>query len=84
MPDAEISAAEMVLCEEFAGRAETAYLPHIRCRRGSAPAEEFGRLEFFQGMMFVVLAYRAVFPADLLILFGVLYNRFVAGGKHAD
>jgi hypothetical protein len=84
MPDAEISAAEMVLCKEFAGRAETAYLPHICCRGGSAPAEEFGGLEFFQGMMLVILAYRAVFPADIPVLFGVLYNRFVAGGKHAD
>jgi len=28
-PDAEVSAAEMVLREEFAGRAETAYLSHI-------------------------------------------------------
>ena len=47
-PDAEVSAAEMVLREEFAGRAETAYLSHIRCRGGSAPAEEFGWLVFFQ------------------------------------
>jgi hypothetical protein len=35
-------------------------------------------------MMLVVLAYRAVLPADLLVLFGVFYNRFVAGVKHAD
>jgi hypothetical protein len=48
VPDAEISAAEMVLREEFAGRAEAAYLPHIRCRRGSASAEEIGGLVFFQ------------------------------------
>jgi hypothetical protein len=84
MPDAEVSAAEMVLREEFTGRAETANLPHIRCRRGSAPAEEFGGLVFFQGMTLVVLANRAVLPADLLILFGVFHNRFVAGAKHAD
>jgi len=35
-------------------------------------------------MTLVVLAYRAVLPADLLVLFGVFYNRFVAGVKHAD
>jgi hypothetical protein len=28
VPDAEVSAAEMVLREEFAGRAEAAYLSH--------------------------------------------------------
>jgi len=35
-------------------------------------------------MTLVVLAYRAVLPADLPVLFGVFYNRFVAGVKHAD
>jgi hypothetical protein len=35
-------------------------------------------------MTLVVLANRAVLFADLLILFGVFYNRFVAGAKHAD
>jgi hypothetical protein len=35
-------------------------------------------------MTLVVLAYRAVLPADLLVLSGVLDNRFVAGIKHAD
>jgi hypothetical protein len=84
VPDAEVSAAKMVLCKEFAGRAEAAYLFHIRCRRRSASAEEFGGLVFFKGMTLVVLAYRAVLPADLLVLFGVFYNRFVAGIKHAD
>jgi hypothetical protein len=83
-PDAEIPATEMVLCKEFAGRTEAAYLPHIRCRGGSASAEETGGLVFFQGMTLVVLAYRAVLPADLLVLFGVFHNRFVAGAKHAD
>ena len=72
----------MVLCKEFAGRAEAAYLFHIRCRRRSASAEEFGGLVFFKGMTLVVLAYRAVLPADLPVLFGILYNRF-AGTKHA-
>jgi hypothetical protein len=32
-------------------------------------------------MMLVVLAYRAVLPADLPVLFGILYNRF-AGAEH--
>ena len=50
MPDADVSAAEMVLCEEFAGRADAVWLPHIRCRGGSAPAEEFGGMVFFQRM----------------------------------
>jgi hypothetical protein len=36
---------------------------------------------FLQGMTFVVLAVRAVLPADLPVLFGVLYNRF-AGAQH--
>ena len=84
MPDAEISAAEMVLREELAGRAEAAYLPHICCRRGSTPAEEFGGLVFFQGVTLVILANRAVFPADLAVLFGVFYDRFVTGANHAD
>ena len=84
MPDAEVPATEMVLCKEFAGRAETAYLSHICCRRGSAPAEEFGGLVFFQGVTLVVLANRAVFPADLAVLFSVFYDRFVTGANHAD
>jgi len=32
-------------------------------------------------MALVVLAYRAVLSADLPVLFGILYNRFV-GSKH--
>ena len=84
MSYAVVPAAEMVLREKFAGRAEAANLPHIRCRRGSASAEKFGGLVFFQGMTLVVLAYRAVLPADLLVLLGVFHNRFVAGAKHAD
>jgi len=46
--NAEVSAAEMVLRKEFAGRAKAAYLSHIRCRGDSASAEEFGGLVFFQ------------------------------------
>jgi hypothetical protein len=30
----------------------------------------------FKGMTLVVLAYRTVIPADLPVLFGVLYNGF--------
>jgi hypothetical protein len=71
MPDPEVPATEMVLREEFPGRAQTAYHPHIRCRGGSASAEEFGGLVFFKRMTLVVLAYRTVIPADLLVLFGI-------------
>ena len=78
MPDAEVPAAEMVLREELAGRAEAAYLFHGRGRGRSAGAEEFGGLVSFKGMTLVVLAYRAVFPADLPVLFGILYHRFAA------
>jgi hypothetical protein len=82
VPDAEVPAAEMVLREELAGRAEAAYLFHRWGRGRPAPAEEFGGLVFFKGMVLIVLAYRAVLPADLAVLFGILYNRF-AGTKHA-
>ena len=74
----------MVLREELAGRAEAAYLLHRWGRGRPASAEEFSGLVSFKGMMLVVLAYRAVLPADLLVLLGVLDNRFVAGIKHAD
>jgi hypothetical protein len=50
VPATKVSAAEMVLREKLADRAKAAWLPRIRCRGGSAPAEEFGRLVFFQGM----------------------------------
>jgi hypothetical protein len=72
----------MVLREELTGRAEASYLFHGRCRGGPASAEEFGGLVFFKGMTLVVLAYRTVLPADLPVLFGILYNRF-GGTKHA-
>jgi len=71
MTDAEITAAEVVFCEEFAGRTEAADLPHIRRIGSPPPAEEFGGLVFFQGMALVVLTYSAVFPADLAVLFRV-------------
>ena len=81
MTDTEVPAAEMMLRKELAGRAEAAYLFHRRGRGWSASAEEFGGLVFFEGMMLVVLAYRAILPADLPVLFSILYNRF-AGAKH--
>jgi hypothetical protein len=71
VPDAEIAAAEVVLREELAGRAEAPDLPHGGGVGCPAPAEEFGGLVFFQGMALVVLAYRAVLPADLPVLFRV-------------
>ena len=76
MPDAEIAAAEVVFREELAGRTEASDLPHGRGVRGSATAEEFGRLVLFQGMALIVLAYRAVLPADLPVLFGIGYDFF--------
>jgi len=72
----------MVLREEFARRAEAADHFHRCGRRLSAGAEELGGLVFLKGMLLVVLAYRAVLPADLPVLFSVLYNRFI-GYKHA-
>jgi len=74
-PDAEVSPTEMILREERAGRAEAADLFHGRGRGRPAGAKEIGRLVLFQGMTLVVLAYGAVFPADLPVLFGILYNR---------
>ena len=74
MPDStEISAAEMVLREELAGRAEAAYLFHRWGRGRSASAEQFARVVPFQGMTLVVLAYAAVLPADLAVLFRIRY-----------
>jgi hypothetical protein len=66
----------MVLREELAGRAEAADLPHGRGCGRSACAEKFRGLVFFQGMMFVVLTYRAVLPADLPVLFRIRYTVF--------
>jgi hypothetical protein len=82
MPDTEISAAEMVLREELTGRAEAANLSHRRGRGGSACTEEFARLELFERMMLIVLAYCAVLPADLPVLLSIRYTG-VALTKHA-
>jgi hypothetical protein len=71
VPDTKVSTAKVVLREELAGRTEAPDLPHgwgVGC---PAPAEEFGGLVFFQGMVLVVLTYRAVLPADLPVLFRV-------------
>jgi hypothetical protein len=76
--DAEVPAAEMVLREERAGRAEAADLFHGRGRGRPAAAEELGRLVFFERMALVVLADGAVFPAELPVLFRILYNRWLA------
>ena len=67
----------MVLCEELAGRAEAAEFFHGGGRGLSARAEEFGGLVFFKGMMLVVRTYFAVLPADLPVLFCILYDIFV-------
>jgi hypothetical protein len=72
----------MVLRKELAGRAEAAYLFHGRGSGRPACAEEFGRLVFLKGMMLVVLAYFAVLPAGLPVLFGIRYTVF-ALIKHA-
>jgi hypothetical protein len=79
--DAEISAAEVVLGEKFACRAEAADDLHISGRRLPACTEEFSGLVFFKGMTFIVLAVRAVFPAKLPVLFGIRDNRFI-GNDH--
>jgi hypothetical protein len=82
-PNAEESAAEVVPGVQFAGLAEAAHHLHRGGRGRSACAEEFGGLVLAKGMMLVVLASRAVFPAELPVLFGVFYNRFT-GVKHAE
>ena len=63
----------MVLCEELAGRAETADHFHGRSRRLSAGAEQFFGLVLVKAVMFIILAFRAVFPAQLPVLFRVFY-----------
>ncbi len=65
----------MMFREELAGRAEATDLFHILGTGRPAGAEKLFGLVPVQIMPLVVLAYRAVFPADLLVLFGVRYNR---------
>jgi hypothetical protein len=65
----------MVFYEERAGRAEAADLFHILGRGRPAAAEELGRLVFFEGVVLVILAIDAVFPADLPVLIRILYDR---------
>jgi hypothetical protein len=74
-PDAVIAAAEMVLRKELAGRAETTDLFHVLGTGRPAGAEKLFWLIPVQVMSLVVLAYRAVFPADRLVLIGIRYNR---------
>ena len=74
--DAEESDTEVVLCEELTAHAETPDLFFILAGGVSACAEELGGLVFFKGMSLVVRAYPAVLPADLPVLFGILYNIF--------
>ena len=73
----------MVLCEELAARAETPDLFLIRARRVPACTEELCGLEFLEGMGLVVRADRAVLPADLPVLFGIL-NRIFWGVNHDE
>jgi hypothetical protein len=74
MPDAEESAAEMMLRIQLAGLTHTA--DHFHGRNAGCPActKEFSGLVLFQGVLPVVLAYRAVLPADLTVFFSVFYN----------
>jgi hypothetical protein len=64
----------VVLGEELTRRAEAADLFHGRGRGCSASTEELGGLVFFQGVVLVVLAYFAVLPADLPVLFSIRYT----------
>lgn len=74
MPDTAISAADMVLRKELAGRAEAANFFHRRGRGCPSCAEEFSRLVLAQGMVSVVLTNRAVLPANLAVLFRIRYS----------
>jgi hypothetical protein len=62
----------MVLREEFTGRAESAWLSHFRCRKGSASAEKFGGLVFFQGMLLTVLPPKQPFLSHIPIPANIL------------
>jgi hypothetical protein len=72
--DAEVPATLVVLREELTRRTEAADLLHGRGRRVSACAEELVGLVFFQAVVLVVLAYFAVLPADLPVLFSIRYT----------
>lgn len=61
----------MVFREKFTGRAEAPDLSHGRGSGRSSCAEELGRLKFLKGVVPVVLAYRAVLPADLPVFLGI-------------
>jgi len=74
VPHAEKSAAEVVLYEELAGRAEAADLSHAFRPGGSLCAEKFPWFVLFQVVMPVILTIRAVLPAELPVLFGIGYR----------
>ena len=65
----------MVFIEELTGRAEAANLFHILGTGRSACAEELFGLVPVQVMLLIVLAYRAVFPAECFGLIRIRYNR---------
>lgn len=67
----------MVLCEELAGRAETTNLFYCRGRGLSPGTEESVGLVSLKGMVLVTRAFGAGPPADLPVLFGVLYDILV-------
>jgi hypothetical protein len=73
--DAEESAAKMVFRIQLAGLADASDHFHGRDVRCPACTKEFGGLVFPQGVLPVVLAYRAVLPAGLPVFRGVFYNR---------
>jgi len=81
---AEVSEVLFVLREELAAHTVAAKLFFWLGRGHSACAEEFVRLIFFKGMTLVVRAYFAVLPADLTVLFGILYNIHFAGFHHNE
>lgn len=59
---------------QFAGRTITVQLFLGRGRRASACTEEYIRLIFFKGVMPAGRADSAVLPANLPVLFRILYN----------
>jgi hypothetical protein len=65
----------MVLGEKLAGRAEATDLFHVLGTGRSTGTEKLFGLIPMQVMFLVVLAYRAVFPAERFVLFIIRYNR---------
>ena len=69
----EVPDDETVPGEELAGRAVAALLFPDRDRRHPACAEEFSRLVLPEGILQVTRAYMTGLPADLPVLFRILY-----------